>query len=68
MGKIVFKVLKIAVVILLVGGLLFIGNFLNRLGPLPTGYVAHSFCSNLFVSKRNYHDINSQDITALQRR
>lgn len=61
---------KLAVMALLMGviGLAYGLNFLNRLGPMPSGYVSHTICSGMFISGRDYEDLLANDIPTLERR
>ena len=43
-------------------------SYLNRLGPLPAGYVSHAVCSGVFIARREFDEVLAHDISALQRR
>ncbi len=43
-------------------------HYLNRLGPLPSGYVSHAICSGVFIAGRDFAEVLAEDVTQLQRR
>jgi CubicO group peptidase (beta-lactamase class C family) len=70
-GDVVKRVFKSGAIIALLAivGVGFYGvNYLQRLGPLPSGFVSHAICSGVFIAERDFDDVLSQDIAALQRR
>ena len=66
--KRVIKGVALAALLVAVGVGLYVLQYLNRLGPLPSGYVSHAICSGVFISGRKFDDVMAEDVTALQRR
>lgn len=56
------------VAILLVAAALYGGNFLRSVAPFASGFSAHTFCSNYFISERSFVDIKANDLSPLQQR
>ncbi len=44
----------------------YLGYLLKAVAPLASGFAAHAFCSNLFIAKRQFEDIEQSDLPVEQ--
>ena len=58
----IVKLLGLAALVALLFGAIFLGSFLHGVAPLASGFAAHTFCSNLFIAKRSFEDIEQYDL------
>lgn len=66
--KTVIKCMVVAILVVLFGGGALGLNYLERLGPIPAGYVSHAVCSGVLLAGRSFDDVYAHDVMALQRR
>lgn len=60
------KYLSLAAGLIILIGAGYLGYFLKQVAPFASGFAAHTFCSNLFIAKRQFEDIEQFDLPAVQ--
>jgi CubicO group peptidase (beta-lactamase class C family) len=52
--------------LIIVAGVGYLGYFFKAVAPMASGFAAHALCSNLFIAKRQFEDIEKFDLPAVQ--
>jgi CubicO group peptidase (beta-lactamase class C family) len=60
------KYLSLGACLIILVGAGYLGYFLNQVAPFASGFAAHAFCSNLFIAKRQFEDIEQFDLPSEQ--
>ena len=60
------KYLGLGACFIILVGAGYLGYFLKQVAPFASGFAAHTFCSNLFIAKRPFEDIEEFDLAIAQ--
>jgi CubicO group peptidase (beta-lactamase class C family) len=60
------KYLGLGACLIILVGAGYLGYFLKQVAPFASGFAAHTFCSNLFIAKRQFEDIEQFDLPTEQ--
>ncbi len=60
------KYLGLGTCLIILVGASYLGYFLKQVAPFASGFSAHTFCSNLFIAKRPFKDIEEFDLATVQ--